>query len=74
MTPEKWLSEQIKEKGIKQIFIAEKAGIPGLTDKRLSLTLTGRRKFQVDEFLAVCSVVGVNPLDYPNRKAGETGA
>ena len=62
MTPEQWLSRQIKEKGIKQTFIAEKTGIP---DKKLSATLTGRRHIKAEELIAICAVTGINPLDYP---------
>lgn len=74
MTPEQWLSTQIKEKGIKQTFIAEKAGIPEFTTQKLSLSLTGRRNLQVHEFIAVCSVIGVNPLDCPIPSEGEANA
>lgn len=71
MTPEQWLSAQIKEKGIKQTFIAEKAGIP---EKRLSATLTGRRKIKVDEFVSVCIVAGIDPLKCPVHAEGEANA
>lgn len=74
MTPEQWLSTQIKEKGIKQTFIAEKAGIPDFTAQKLSFSLTGYRKMQVAEFLAVCRVIGVNPLDCPIPSEGEINA
>ena len=75
MTPEQWLSEQIKEKGVKQSFIAENAGVKGFTSQKLSATLTGRRKIQVNEFIAVCHVIGLNPFDYPLPHAqGEANA
>ena len=75
MTPEQWLSKQIKEKGIKQRFIVENTGIPDFTEQRLSLSLTGRRGIKVDEFVAVCRVIGVNPLDCPiPGKEGEANA
>jgi len=74
MTPEQWLSDRIKEKGMTQTFIAKKAGIPGFTEKKLSFTLTGRRKIQVEEFIAVCEIIGVSPFDYPLRKNGEANA
>ena len=69
MTPEKWLAEQIKKKGIKQRHIAEHSGIPDFNAQKLSLSLTGYRKIQVDEFLACCAVIGVNPMDYPLTQA-----
>lgn len=72
MTPERWLSEQIKEKGIKQSFVAEKTGIPY---QKISASLTGHRKMKVDEYLSVCKVTGVNPFDYPVLRAeGEANA
>ncbi len=71
MTPEQWLSAQIKEKGIKQTFIAEKTGIP---ERTLSATLTGRRHIKAEELIGVCIVTGINPLDYPAGKAGEANA
>ena len=72
MTPELWLSTQIKEKGIKQTFIAEKTGIPY---KALSATLTGRRGMKAEELIAICAVTGINPLEYPDPRAtGEAHA
>ena len=62
MTPEQWLSEQIKEKGVKQKYIAQKTGI---SSQKISASLSGRRKIKTDEFISVCVVVGINPLDYP---------
>lgn len=74
MTPEKWLAEQIKKKGIKQRHIAENSGIPDFNEQKLSFSLNGNRKFQVEEFLAVCAVIGVNPLDCPTAKGDESDA
>ena len=74
MTPEQWLSAQIKEKGITQTHIAKKSGIPDFTAQKLSFSLTGRRKIQADEFIAVCRVIGVNPLDCPLPTEGEANA
>lgn len=74
MTPEQWLSAQIDEKGIKQTFIVEKAGIPKFTTQKLSASLTGRRNLQAYEFVAVCRAIGVNPLDCPIPSEGEVNA
>lgn len=74
MTPEQWISERIKEKGIKQTFIAEKSGVPGFTTQKLSLSLTGRRNLQAYEFIAICRVIGVNPLECPIPTEGEVNA
>ena len=74
MTPEQWLSDRIKEKGIKQSFIVEKAEIPNFTKQKLSACMTGRRNIQVHEFIAACRVIGVNPLDCPIPSEGEINA
>lgn len=76
MTPEQWLSEQIRSRGITQVFISRKTGID---PNKICFSLNGRRKFKVQEFLAVCSVVGVNPLDWlgcqsPHAMKGESDA
>ena len=68
MTPEKWLSQQIKESGLKQKYIAEKTGIPGFNEQKLSFCVTGYRRFRIEEFLTVCAVIGVNPLDCLPKK------
>jgi len=65
MTPEQWFSSLIKEKGIKQKFIADKAG---MDPKRLSMSLTGRRHLTVEEFLALCEAAEINPMKYPGRE------
>lgn len=71
MTPEQWLSEQIKERGIKQTYIAQKTGIQA---QKISASLTGRRKFKTDEFLAICASVHINPLDCPCAKKRDANA
>ena len=68
MTPEQWVSTQIKDRGIKQKFIAEKAGID---QKKLSFSLTGRRRLTVGEFLAVCEAAEINPSKYPGNEGEE---
>lgn len=65
MTPEQWLSDRIRESGMKQKFIAEKTGIPDFSAQKLSFALNGYRKIQVDEFLAVCAVIGISPTGLP---------
>lgn len=67
MTPEKWLSERVKESGLKQSFIACKTGI---SSQKLSASLTGRRRLRTEEFLAVCYVAGIKPEDYPVATRG----
>jgi len=71
MTPEQWLSTQIKEKGIKQRFISDKTGI---SYQKISASLTGRRHFKTEEFLSVCVVAGINPMNYPVHAGGGADA
>lgn len=61
MTPEKWISMQIKERGIKQVFLADKLGT---TEAKLSFILTGRQRLHVPMFLRLCELLNVDPLDY----------
>lgn len=61
MTPEKWLSEQIKKRGIKQVFLADKIGA---SENQLSFWLTGRSRIPVSPFLSLCELLSINPLDY----------
>lgn len=62
MTVERWIAEQIAQRGIKQKWLAERAG---MTEQKLSSCLTGRRNFKTKEFLSVCVAADINPLDYP---------
>lgn len=58
MTTEKKLDNYIQEKGIKIKYVAEKAGIKY---QRLQTSLNETRRLRIDEFLAVCSVLEVDP-------------
>lgn len=61
MTPEKWLSAKIKESGLKIYFVAQKAG---MDPKHLSAVINFHRKVKAEEFVVLCSVIGVNAMDY----------
>lgn len=54
------LKEYISNNGIKQSFVAEKAGMPA---ELLRRSLEGKRKLQADEFLMICKVLSLD-LDY----------
>ena len=71
MTPEQWIAKQIKDRGVKQAFIVEKAGIPGFNVQKLSFSVTGRRNLRAHEFIGICCVLGINPLDCPMPAEGE---
>jgi len=73
MTPESWLAGKIKEKGIIQKRLAEKANLPGFTHQKLSASLTGRRRMRAEEFVSVCMAAGINPCEYPVHE-GESRA
>lgn len=51
------LKQYISENGIKQNFVAEKAGISA---ELLRRSLDGKRRMQADEFVAVCRVLSLD--------------
>lgn len=57
MTAEK-LSSAINESGLKQKYVAEKAGI---SEQALSAMLNGRQKIDVDTFFAIAVVLRLTP-------------
>ena len=62
----------IEASGIKQKFIADKAGI---TENMLSAIITGRRKISADEFFRISDVLGMEAKDlfnYPIHKDDKT--
>ena len=61
MTAEQKISACIKERGLMVKYVAEKSGVPYT---RLQPTLKGHRRMQLDEFMAVCAVLDVNPADF----------
>ena len=65
MTPEKWIDEQIREKGMKKNFIVRRIKLRGFTSQKLSAICSGRRKIKVEEFISICAVLGISPFDYP---------
>lgn len=65
MTAEK-LNAAIEGSGLKQKFIAEKAGI---SEQALSAMLNGRQKIDVDTFFAIAVVLHMTPDEiYEFRK------
>ena len=59
MTMEQKIDAYISEQGLKIKYVAQKAGIPY---QRVQAALNGTRKIKADEFIAVCTVLGVDPL------------
>lgn len=54
------LKEGIIAAGIKQCWIAERAGISAC---RLSYMLSGRQRMTADVFMTICSLCGIAPFD-----------
>lgn len=52
------LSKVIQQSGMKQKFIAEKAGI---SEQALSAMLNGRQKIDVDTFFAIATLLRLTP-------------
>lgn len=51
------IKNHIKESGLKQKTISEKAGIP---EGKLCLILNGKRKCEAGEYVGLCDALGVN--------------
>lgn len=64
------LKQYINNNGIKQNFVAEKAG---MSAELLRRSLEGKRKMQADEFLAVCKVLSLD-FDYFRSTDPQPGA
>ncbi len=54
----KYLKLYMKEKGIKQSYIAEKVN---LSPQILGAVLKGQRKLEVSEFYSICIAMGADP-------------
>lgn len=48
----------IDEKGLKQVVVAEKAGIPNVT---FNAMMNGRRTMYADDLRAICLALNVSP-------------
>lgn len=61
MELEKNLNAAIEEKGISIRSIAARTGID---EQLLYRCLRGEQRLKADEFLAICKVVGLDPVDF----------
>jgi len=59
MTTGEKIKAYLAEQGLKQYRVAEKAGI---NNDKFNLVLNGKRRLQVDEYVAICNAIGV-PTD-----------
>ena len=55
-----YLKAYMKEKGIKQSFIAEKIN---LSPQILGAMLNGQRKIEVSEYFRICEAIDVDPIE-----------
>ena len=53
------IKKYLKENGIKQSYVSEKAGIP---QSILNMMLNNNRKIEANEYMRICDALGV-PLD-----------
>jgi transcriptional regulator with XRE-family HTH domain len=60
------LRQYIKERGLKQGYIAREAG---MTDGRLSMLLRGNLKMYADDYFTLCGVLGVSPNTFQRQIA-----
>lgn len=59
------IKEYITDNGIKQNFVATRAGIP---PELLRRSLEGIRKLPADEFIAICGVLSLDLDRFKNKK------
>lgn len=62
------IKNHLDENGIKQGFVAEKAG---MSANLLSRTLDGKRKLQADEFIALCNVLSLDIDSFKKHNASD---
>lgn len=66
MSINKRLSEYVSDNGIKQVYIAQKTGLPADT---VSKMLKGNRRILADEFLLICTALDINPNIFREKSA-----
>ncbi|MBD5536863.1 MAG: helix-turn-helix transcriptional regulator [Lachnospiraceae bacterium] len=54
-----YLSNYMKQKGIKQAFVSEKTGI---TQQKLGMILKDKQKITAQEYFKICVAVGIDPI------------
>lgn len=69
MSANEIIKAHITENGIKQNFVAEKAG---MSPELLRRSLEGRRKLQADEFIAICGVLSLDLEDFKRARNAAT--
>lgn len=64
------ISSYVRESGLKQKVVAEKAGY---SEKQLSAMLRGNRKIWADDYERICIALGKEPNDFMCLQKGEKG-
>ena len=71
MTFEKWLADIIKKKSINISELARKTEIPYQLLYDSLFNKKKKRELRSSELLSVCKFLGVNPMDFADKKEGE---
>jgi transcriptional regulator with XRE-family HTH domain len=58
------IGKHISAIGLKQSFVAGKAGIPTAT---LSQITTGKRRVRADEYIRLCDALNLDPRDFATQ-------
>lgn len=58
------IGEYLKENGIKQIWLADRLGIPATT---LNGILNGRAEMKADMFISICRILNIPPETFANE-------
>lgn len=62
---------RIDKMGLKQKYISEQMG---MTESKLSLSLSGKRKFEAGEYANLCKIIGVPMNEFLDIEADKKGA
>lgn len=58
---QKNITDYIRDNGIRQNYVAEKAGIK---PNKFSLIMNMKRKLQLDDFVSMCRAINKEPNDF----------
>ena len=68
---EKWLASIIKDKGINLSQLARQTNLCYQSIYESLYGKRGCRQLRSSELIAICKYVGVNPMDFADKKEGE---
>ena len=61
MTIEALMAKVVSDSGMTMVAISEKTGIPY---SKLNPSLKGRRELRIEEYLALCKLFDLDPLEF----------